>query len=197
MRFLWVTHRNIYVKSHKAAERVFLSVTKWIEKNLKIPVNRDKSDTGHPWERQFLGYKITKAMNLMPSPKAFKRFKLKVRAILDVRLSQTSKGLRDSWKKFITGWCNYYSLCTGKGWRNTISGWIRRHIRKCFWLRWHSTKGRKRNLKKLGVKDWQIKKCNLAGASWPMAKHPVMNMALDNATLRRYGFLVPSDFVGK
>lgn len=32
------------------------------------------------------------------------------------------------------------------------------------------------------------------GSSWPMARHPVMHTALNNKTLKRHGFLVPSDF---
>lgn len=186
---------NIYVGSRRAAERVFKSVTAWIENHLKIPVNRDKSDSGRPWERQFLGYQLTKRGALRPAPKSIERLKDKVRNLFSGRTSMTSKELRDSWLKFIRGWCNYYSLANERFWCRNISGWIRRHIRKCFWLRWHGAKGRRRNLLKLGIPFRQLKKCSLHGSAWPMAKHPAMHMALKNNTLKLYGFLVPSDFM--
>lgn len=185
---------NIYVGSRKAAERVFASVTAWIEKHLKVPVHREKSDIGRPWERQFLGYQPTEAGELRPAPKAMARFKAEVRRRFSGHTSQTSQALRDSWLPYIRGWCNYYALANARYWRQHISGWIRRHIRKCFWLRWHSAKGRRRHLLQLGIPRRLLATCPVHAASWPMARHPVMQKALCNKTLKQYGFLVPSDF---
>lgn len=185
---------NIYVGSRKAADRVFNSVTHWIEKNLKIPVNRNKSDTGKPCERQFLGYQITEKCELRPAPKSIEKLKTEVRRQFSGRISARSIELRDKWLMYIRGWCNYYSLSNDRLWHKDLSGWIRRHIRKCFWLRWHGAKGRRRKLRKLGVPTWMLKKCPMHGSSWPMAKHPAMHKALSNKTLNKYGFLVPSDF---
>ena len=185
---------NIYVGSQKAAERVFASVTVWIEKHLKIAVNRDKSGNGRPWDRQFLGYQPTENGELRPAPKSLEKLKAEVRKRFSARTSQTSEQLRDTWLLYIRGWCNYYALADAPYWRKSISGWIRRHIRKCFWLRWHSAKGRKRNLLKLGVTPNQLRRCPIYGNSWPMARHPALHTALNNNTLKRYGFLVPLDF---
>lgn len=185
---------NIYVASEKSAKRVFESVCNWIEKNLKVPVNRDKSSNGRPWDRQFLGYQPTQNGELKPSPKALKRYKDKVRKHFSGFSGQTSKELRDSWQRYVRGWCNYFQLADAPYWRSSLSSWTRRHIRKCFWLRWHSAKGRTRNLLKLGASPRQVKRCPKYAASWPAAKHPAMHTALDNRTLKRYGFWVPLDF---
>ncbi len=185
---------NIYVGSRKAAERVFASITAWIEKHLKVRVNRDKSDSGRPWERQFLGYQPTENGELRPAPKSLAKLKDQVRRRFNGRTSQTSQELRDSWLPYIRGWCNYYALANERYWRKDVSGWIRRHIRKCFWLRWHGPKGRRRNLLKLGATRRQLHRCPLHGSSWPMARHPAMHTALNNKALKTHGFLVPSDF---
>ena len=188
---------NIYVRSQKSAERVFKSVSAWIEKNLKIPINREKSDSGRPWDRQFLGYQPTQAGTLKPSPKSVDKYKERVKKLFNGRVSLTSNQLRDVWLKYVRGWCNYFVHADEGYWRKKISGWTRRHMRKCFWLRWHGSKGRKRNLEKLGVHPNSIKRCNLSGSSWPMAKHPAMHSALNNKRLFRLGFLVPLDFAAK
>jgi len=185
---------NIYVGSEKAANRIFQSVTAWIEKHLKVPVNREKSAAGRPWDRQFLGYQPTEEGELKPSPKAMKKLKEKVQNIFSGRYSRSSKDLRDEWLRYIRGWCNYFALANEPYWRMNVSSWIRRHIRKCFWLRWHNAKGRLRKLIQLGARTWQLKKCPLYGSSWPMSKYPVMHTVLNNKTLKKYGFLTPSDF---
>jgi len=185
---------NIYVRSRKSAERVFESVTKWIEKNLKLPINREKSDSGRPWDRQFLGYQPTEAGTLKPSSKSMEKYKDRARKMFSGRASMTSTQLRDEWKEYVRGWCNYFSLADEKWWRRRISKWTRRHIRKCFWLRWHGSKGRKRNLVRLGVHPKTIKRTCMSGSAWPMAKHPAMHSALNNKRLLQLGFLVPQDF---
>lgn len=188
---------NIYVSSRKAAERVFESVTSWIEKHLKVPVNREKSDSGRPWDRQFLGYQPTRTGKLKPGPKALKRLKEETRRIFSGHTRQTSTELRDEWLKFIRGWCNYYKLANEGSWRKSISSWIRRHVRKCFWLRWHSAKGRRRNLLRLGATPGQIRRWPLHGSAWPMAWHIALHKTLTNEVLKINGFLVPSDFAEK
>ena len=47
---------NIYVKSQRAAERVMESVTRYIEKKLRLQVNQEKSAVGLASKRQFLGF---------------------------------------------------------------------------------------------------------------------------------------------
>ena len=46
---------NIFVRSHKAAERVMRSVTQFIEKKLKLKVNQDKSQVATSDRVKFLG----------------------------------------------------------------------------------------------------------------------------------------------
>jgi len=185
---------NIYVRSQKAAERVFDSVTQWIEKNLKLPVNREKSDTGRPWDRQFLGYQPTKRGDLKPSKKALEKYKTKVRTMFSNLNSLTGKELCKNWQQFVRGWCNYFCLANDRYWRKPLSGWTRRHIRKCFWLRWHGAKGRRRRLTELGVHPNTVKRTHLTGAAWPLATSPAMNSALNNKKLYKLGFHVPFDF---
>ncbi|MBN0989785.1 reverse transcriptase domain-containing protein [Amphritea pacifica] len=49
---------NIYVRSEAAGQRVLDSITRYLEKTLKLRVNRDKSGLGRPWLRKFLGYTV-------------------------------------------------------------------------------------------------------------------------------------------
>lgn len=44
------THRNIYVRSRRAGERVMKSLTRFISAKLKLQVNQSKSAVAEPWE---------------------------------------------------------------------------------------------------------------------------------------------------
>ncbi len=46
---------NIYVRTRRASERMFASVTNYLERELKLKVNAAKSAVDRPWWRTFLG----------------------------------------------------------------------------------------------------------------------------------------------
>src|SRR5690606_28426403 len=50
---------QIYVKSKRAGQRVMESITTFIEKKLRLKVNREKSMIARPWKRKFLGFSFT------------------------------------------------------------------------------------------------------------------------------------------
>lgn len=142
----------IFVSSERAAERVFSRVADWIEKHLKVPVNRAKSGIGRSGGSQLLGFTIEEKGETRIAEKSLTRFREKVRELWDARQNLTSKQLRDQWQRYVTGWWNYYRLTDHLWDVENQSGWIRRHMRKCFWLRWHSPRGRINALKRLGVR---------------------------------------------
>ena len=140
---------NIYVSSQRAAERVLASLTDWIKKHLRLEVNASKSGTGRPWERKFLGFRINPQGQIEAAPQSVERFKMKVRELWRSCQSQTSEELRGTWRAYVRGWWGYYQLAEARGPIYELEGWVRRHIRKCFWLRWHGVAGRLRRLRHL------------------------------------------------
>jgi RNA-directed DNA polymerase len=61
---------NIYVKSEAAGQRVMASVTEFLEKQLKLKVNRQKSAVGQVRERKFLGYRLLEGGTLGVAPQS-------------------------------------------------------------------------------------------------------------------------------
>ena len=45
--------------TRRSGERVMESVTRFLEKRLKLKVNREKSAVDRPWRRKFLGYSLS------------------------------------------------------------------------------------------------------------------------------------------
>lgn len=182
----------IFVESERSAERVLESIVAWIEKHLKLKVNASKSGTGRPWERDFLGYLIDEDGNNHLSGRTVKRYRKRVRECWSARQGLTSRELVDQWRKYLFGWFGYFRLATAENF-TSLSTWTRRHMRKCFWQRWHNRVGRIRALMKLGVSSWGIKRVSFHDGAWKAAKHPAMHQALSNKCLRRYGLITAQD----
>jgi RNA-directed DNA polymerase len=184
---------NIYVGSQRAAQRVLESVIQWVHKHLRLEVNASKSGTGRPWERKFLGFRINPQGQIEAAPQSVERFKNKVRELWRSCQSLSSEELRDNWRAYVRGWWAYYGRAEAR--RNVfeLEGWIRRHIRKCFWERWHSSRGRERALRRLGLSGRLLKVAYSSKGAWSLARRGSLQTALNNARLRRHGFLMPSD----
>ena len=188
---------NIHVGSQTAAERMLVSVQGWIEKHLRLKVNAAKSGTGNVWERKFLGFQLDRKKRIGIAPESLERFKDKVREMWNGRQSRTSKQLRDEWSRYVRGWWEYFQLAEVRRPMVELEKWIRRHIRKCFWQRWHARAGRERRLRFLGVSGHALGVASSRRGAWGVAKQPELHRALSNAVLRRYGFLLPSDLAAQ
>jgi RNA-directed DNA polymerase len=186
---------NIYAGSEKAAQRVMRSITKFIAQELKLEVSASKSGVDRPWKRKFLGFRLSPDGVIEVSEKAIERLRDRVRELWESCLSRTSTQLRDQWERYVRGWWEYYRLTGNPKPLVAMDGWMRRHMRKCFWLRWHNAKGRLKALRKLGVGPRQLRGALSGRGAWRMAKHPVMQMGLNNRTLKRYGFLCFADLL--
>jgi len=172
---------------------VWASLTTWIGKPLRREVNATKSGVGRPWERKFLGFQINPAGKIVVAPKRVARFRNKVRELGRSCQRGSSVELRNTWRAYVRGWWAYFGLAEDR--RNVfgLEGWIRRHIRKCFWLRWHDWWGRKRALRRLGLRGRGLQVAHRSRGAWRLARSPSAQTGLSNARLRRYGFVVPSD----
>jgi group II intron reverse transcriptase/maturase len=184
---------NIYVSSPRAAERVLASLTEWIKQHLRLEVNATKSGVGRPWERKFLGFRINPEGKIEAAPQSVERFKTKVQEWWRSCQSQTSDELRDTWRAYVRGWWGYFRLAEERRNLFGLEGWIRRHIRCCFWPRWHDWRGRLRKLRRLGLRGRLLRVAHSSQGAWRIAASPSLQTALSNAVLRRYGFWMPSD----
>ncbi len=126
---------NIYVRSRKAGQRVMETIIRFIEKKLKLKVNRSKSGVRHCSDVKFLGYTIMSGGGIRVADKSIDRLKDKVRMITKrnrgVRFEQVIRELNQA----ITGWRNYFRLANC--WLNNLKhmdGWIRRKLR-CYRLK--------------------------------------------------------------
>ena len=175
---------NIYVKSKRAGERVMENITNFIERRLKLKVNRDKSGVERPWKRSFLGF----TLNLMfgkayasISKQSLKRYKDKIRDILSRSKPMTLEQRINRLNQVNIGWINYYGIAKCKGILEQLDKWIRQRLRMCIWKQWKKVKTRYKNLKKLGLNHYRaIKFANTRKGYWRLANSAILNTTLTN-----------------
>jgi RNA-directed DNA polymerase len=184
----------IFVSSSRSAERILESLGKWLKKILGLEVNLEKSGTGPVEKSSLLGFQLYEDGRIGIAPKAISKIKEKIREMWNARRSITSKNLSKEWQSYIRGWWNYFQLANWRWDLKRLGEWMRRHMRKCFWLRWKRPKGRINALRKLGIKGKLLGIAYSGRGAWAIAKNRVMHRALTNKTLNKYGFITPWDF---
>lgn len=145
---------NIYVKTERSGQRVFESISAFLEKRLKLKVNREKSAVDRPWKRKFLGYSMTS--NREPRLKVAKESIQRLKSNL---IQCFHRGRGRNLKRFIEedlnpklrGWFNYFSLAEVKNVFEELDSWIRRHLRNILWRQWKRPRFRVKKLMNRGL----------------------------------------------
>lgn len=144
---------NIYVKSQRAGERVLESISEYLEKKLKLKVNRKKSAVDRPWKRKFLGYSVTmhKKPLLRAAPQSVARLKSKVKVILRKGRGRSVGHTINDLTPLLRGWYSYFSLAETKNVFEDLDQWLRRRLRLILWRQWKRTYTRAKNLMSRGL----------------------------------------------
>jgi group II intron reverse transcriptase/maturase len=146
---------NVYVRSRKSAERVMASLTRFLEQQLQLKVNRSKSAVGRPWERTFLGYSMTfhHKPRLKVAASSVKRFKAALRQVFRRGRGRSLQRVVEEILPKLRGWIAYFRLAEVKKIFEDLDGWIRRKFRCLLWRRWKRTYTRVKNLMRRGLPE--------------------------------------------
>lgn len=179
---------NIYVRSREAGERVMASVTRFLEKRLRLKVNRDKSAVAHVEERKFLGHRLLRGGKLGIAPKSIERFKEKVR-----KLTRRNRGTKlsrviEELNAATMGWVVYFRHAMAKGHLERLDEWIRRKLR-CYRLKQCKRAGTIAEfLRERGVSEIEAWKLALSGKGWwRLSRTPCAHWAMDTGWLEETG----------
>jgi len=180
---------NIYVRSEKAGERVMASVTEFLEKKLKLRVNREKSAVAEVGERKFLGYRLLKGGRLTLAPKSVERFKEKARELTGRNGGRSIEEVVGRLNLFTTGWANYFRLAEAKTQARALDEWLRRRLRCLRIKQCKRTYAIVRLLMEGGVKESHAWQTALSGKGWwRLAKTPATHKALGNEWFEKLGY---------
>ncbi|WOG25904.1 group II intron maturase-specific domain-containing protein [Endozoicomonas sp. 8E] len=179
----------ILVHSQRAGERVMVSITRYLERRLKLTINLTKSKVVKSTEVEFLSFTFT-GKRIRWSQKSLLRFKRTI-----IKLTSRSWGVSMGYRlrklaEYIRGWMGYFRITEYYRPIPLLDQWIRRRIRCCFIKQWRKPKTRYRNLVKLGVDH--IKAASIAACSkgyYRLSKTFATQQALNDSYLANIGLV--------
>ncbi|HCG00477.1 MAG TPA: group II intron reverse transcriptase/maturase [Chloroflexi bacterium] len=144
---------NIYVGSEVAGQHAMASITDYLERKLRLRVNREKSAVARPWKRKFLGYSFTwhKQVRLKIADSSVKRLKDKVRDIVVGNASRKLDAAIAELNPVLRGWTSYFRLTETKRVLEDLDSWIRRKLRCLLWRQWKRPATRNKRLQARGL----------------------------------------------
>ena len=170
------------------------SVTRFLEEELRLRVNGEKSAVAPVEDRQFLGYRILWDGQLAIAPRSLERAKRRIREITRRNRGISLEQMIGELNSYLTGWVTYFRYAVCKGHLRRLDGWVRRKLR-CVRL-----KQRKRAksiadfLRSLGVPEWNAWILALSGKGWwRKSGTPQAHQAMDIAWFRTQGLVSLSE----
>ena len=171
------------------------SISCFIEKKLRLKVNKEKSAIGRPWERKYLGFCVT---NSHVNPKirihwkSIKRFKERVREITARRRGRSLPQVIDELKVYMNGWWNYYGITESFNRLRPLDHWIRRRLRAVIWKHWKNRRTRVGELLKRGVtRKYALTVGCARKGPWRMSAVKWVQIALPDAYFKSLGLVFP------
>src|SRR4030042_5041809 len=148
---------NVYVASERAGKRVMASVTRFIEKRLRLKVNASKSAVAKPEGRHFLGCRLRRDplegdVEVLLSKRSTERIQKRIRELTPRNWGQSLRACLRGLKAYMNGWMGFFQLVT-EGERRlltTLDAHIRRHMRAILLRQWKTKRTIARRLIRLG-----------------------------------------------
>lgn len=179
---------NIYVRSKRAGERVLQSVTRWLDKKLRLQVNQSKSAVDRPWKRKFLGFTFTTGRKRSIALASRAKFKKRIRELTKRNRGSSLDHVISDLRSYLLGWRGYFGFGQMPSELRSLDSWIHRRLRCYAWKQWKTGKRRFAELRRLGIgKDLAAKLAGSRKGCWHLSRSLALNIALSRAYLIELG----------
>ena len=187
----------VYVGSERAGERVMDSITRYVERRLKLRVNRRKSAVAPATKRPFLGFGCfvrDGAVRVRVDPNARQRAKARLRKLTARSWSVSIEQRLQAISRYTVGWTAYFAYADTPTPFRELDEWLRRRLRQVRWKEWKRTATKRRNLHALGVPERSAREwAGSRKGCWRVAGSWILTRALPNAYRQEQGLQGFSD----
>lgn len=174
----------VFAESRRQAERYREIATTFLEGDLKLVVNREKTRLTHVGEGvHFLGVVIRRGC-ISVDPKRIERLKAKIRALTPRNHGGRVEDAVQVLRRLLLGWYNYFRMANCKGLIRELMGWIRRRLRMMQMREWKSWKPLHRALRQRGYRG-EFQKISMR--RWRNSASPLLSLALPNSHFTELG----------
>ena len=147
----------IFTKTQRAAERVYESIKRFIEKKLFLKINQEKTRIAHMNPQiKFLGFgffrsKIGEKYRPIVHKKSKKKLTSKLKELLNKKCPKGTEVTRKIVNTFLMGWTHYFYIGITRTNMEMVEKWIRHKIRAIYIKCWKQNATRYKELIHLGT----------------------------------------------
>lgn len=178
----------ICCRTAKGAERVLKSVIGLLEREMGLVVHPEKTKIVNSYKDTFvfLGHEFKPGKRMVPTDKAMKRFKERVKEI--TRKNQTvnvAQLVKKRLNPYVRGWGNYFGTGDVKRRFQELDAWIRRRLRAVQLRSWRKIRKLHREMRRRG---WNSKEMpGLRMTAWRSSHSTYAQYAMPNAWFAEIG----------
>lgn len=178
---------NIYVRSERAGHRVMASVTRFIEKRLRLRVNEAKSAVARPEDRHFVGFSLRRdplegEVEVRLSKRSKERIDDKIVELTPRNWGNSMRACIRRLNRYLQGWINFFGTCTKEEARtfSFLDAHIRRRLRAAQLKHWKRKRTIARKLGTLGGSPRRARTCVYKGrrSIWALSHCPAANLGM-------------------
>ena len=179
----------VLVKSERAGQRVKASLTTYLDRRLKLPVNEKKSQVAKVEQCTFLGFTFRRK-KLRWSDAAFDDFKHRIRELTGRSWGVSMDHRFEKLGQYLRGWMGYFGISEYYRPIPELDEWLRRRVRMCYWKQWRSTRTKISHLLALGVGKRTAILTGVSGKSfWHLSRSMATQTGMTNDWLKQQGLV--------
>lgn len=189
----WADDFVILLKSERATERVMAGIVKYLEIELNLPVNREKSKAAEIKDVSFLGFQILRG-KIRVSNKARMKFKDKVRELTRRNNPLSMYQIIEELNSYFRGWVSYFGIQEFRMLFRDLDGWIRSRLRSMQLKKWKKPRKFQRMMIRAGFKPSEARRVWVKMNKWQSVDRKEVRFVLNLHWFRRRGLIFLHDF---
>jgi len=189
----WADDFVIVVRSERAAQRVMKGTIAYLEQELGLLVNRDKSRVAPIKEITFLGFQTLRG-KIRVSTSAQRRFKARVRELTRRNNPLSMYQVIHELSEYLRGWVGYFGIQEFKYLFRDLDAWIRSRLRSMQLKKWKKPGKFQRIMIKAGFDPQKAHRVWLKMNRWQSVMRPPVRFVLNLDWFRARGLVFLHDF---
>lgn len=184
----WADDFVILLKSERAAKRVMEGITRHLEEELGLLVNREKSEVTEIKNVTFLGFQILRG-KIRVSDKARGKFKRKVRELTRRNNPYSMYQVIQELNEYLQGWVGYFRIQEFKYLFRDLDAWIRSRLRSAQLKKWKKPRKFQRIMIKAGFDPYKAHKTWVRMNKWQSVMRREVRFVMNNDWFGKLGLI--------
>jgi len=182
----WADDFLILLRSERAAKRVMEGMAGYLESELNLPVNREKSQVALVKDVAFLGFQILRG-KIRVSNKARIKFKDKVRELTQRNNPLSMYQIIQDLNEYLRGWVAYFRIQEFRMIFRDLDAWIRSRLRSMQLKKWKKPRKFQRMMIYAGYKPHEAHRVWVKMNKWQSVSRREVRFVMNLQWFRKQG----------